>query len=810
MSPAVPVLHSFGGGVKLYLDFNGDHEDSWGDFSDITVPAYDLDGDPTTFSSLELDNIQDIWSRVAEDYAPFNVDVTTEDPGVFDNGQGLHVVIGGDGSWTGGVNGGISSTGSFLDDRPNLVFVFSSNLGQGSPKLVADSISHEAGHSFGLDHQALYDDSGNLISEYNPGNSDRAPIMGDSYAGLRSVWWYGPTDESANDIQDDMAVIAAAVGYRSDDVGDSAGAATPLIGNSQRVTGAGIIGATDDLDAWSFTTGDGAILFMVNVPAGINNLDAKIELTDSSGNVVVSWQDPQGCDANLLATVAAGSYCVIVGSHGDYGDVGQYRLSGFIVPPPKPVNAPTDLSVVDVTPDQVNLTWIDHADNEMDYVVERSQDDATWQMIATLPPDTTWFVDSPLLPGSTYEYRVYAQGASGQSAFSNEASATTLIVTVPAPVGLSAAAVGSDKIQLAWADPSDNGMGYVVERTHDGISWNDVGTTPFQNTFFVDSGLNPGSYYIYRVRAVSMYGPSDYSNLADATTFPAPPLTPTDVTVTPLAFDQVQITWQDDAGDASGFVVEHSLDGTTWAAVATLPAGSTSYIDSGLAGSTSYQYRVTAVRGGLSSPPSDPVAGTTLPAPPLAPTGLQAKAAASNSIRLTWADNASDETGYVVERSLDGQNWSKVATLAANAVSYTNTGLSANKLYRFRVYALKDALLSAFSNTAQAQTLPLSPSAPTGLKASSVSTTAVLLSWTDTSANETGFKVLRSTDGVHWTVVATAPANSKSIKAPKPPRGQTYYYAIVATNKGGDSAKSLPVAIKYYTLTARAAPLPAK
>ena len=52
---------------------------SYGD--PIVSPAYDLDGNPSSFSNAELDRIQDIWKLVAEDYAPFDVDVTTEDPG---------------------------------------------------------------------------------------------------------------------------------------------------------------------------------------------------------------------------------------------------------------------------------------------------------------------------------------------------------------------------------------------------------------------------------------------------------------------------------------------------------------------------------------------------------------------------------------------------------------------------------------------------------------------------------------------------------------------------------------------------------
>src|SRR5438128_2794505 len=99
----VPVFNSYPAAkAQLYLDFNGHYQASWGDFSNINIPAF---GDP--------DIIEAIWRRVAEDFAPFNLNVTTVEPAVFDDALDLRVAIGGDGAWTGGVNSGVSQVGSF-------------------------------------------------------------------------------------------------------------------------------------------------------------------------------------------------------------------------------------------------------------------------------------------------------------------------------------------------------------------------------------------------------------------------------------------------------------------------------------------------------------------------------------------------------------------------------------------------------------------------------------------------------------------------------------------------------------------------
>ena len=81
---------------------------------------------------------------------------------------------------------------------------------------------------------------------------------------------------------------------------------------------------------------------------------------------------------------------------------------------------------------------------------------------------------------------------------------------------------------------------------------------------------------------------------------------------------------------------------------------------------------------------------------PVEPTGLTATAVATNQINLAWSDNATDETGYVVNRSLDSTNWTFVTLTAVNATNVSDTGLATNTLYYYRVAATNAAGLSAY------------------------------------------------------------------------------------------------------------------
>ncbi|HEY7117849.1 MAG TPA: PA14 domain-containing protein [Tepidisphaeraceae bacterium] len=101
--------------------------------------------------------------------------------------------------------------------------------------------------------------------------------------------------------------------------------------------------------------------------------------------------------------------------------------------------------------------------------------------------------------------------------------------------------------------------------------------------------------------------------------------------------------------------------------------------------------------------------------PPATPAGLAATALSSSQIRLNWQDVA-NETGYKLERSLDGANWAQIATPAAGATSYTDSGLSGNTKYFYRLRATNAAGDSAYTAAVNATTQNVVTPPPTGGK----------------------------------------------------------------------------------------------
>jgi hypothetical protein len=348
----IPALHSNpSAGVKLYLDFDGHVE------SDKTTPVYDIDDDSTTFNDTELGFISTAWAKAAEDYAPFNIDVTTVEPpelapGIPEsaaNGIALRIAIGGDGAWTGagGAYGGIAYINSFTNSDDNTVYVFSKNLAHGL--YIGETASHEAGHSFGLLHQSTYDQNGVKTNESNPGDGTWSPIMGMANVPFPTTWYNGTSGAGPASFQDDMEVLAGSVngfGYRTDDHGKTSATATPLSSISETWSGGGIIETNADVDVFSFeATMPDTYRIGLDVAEIGANLHAIVELRNAAGTLLAAANPGASVGASFAAVLAADTYYVWVTKTSDYGRVGAYTLDVSAPPAGITVSAPAPLVV---------------------------------------------------------------------------------------------------------------------------------------------------------------------------------------------------------------------------------------------------------------------------------------------------------------------------------------------------------------------------------------------------------------------------------------------------------------------------------
>lgn len=272
------------------------------------------------------------------------------------------------------------------------------------------------------------------------------------------------------------------------------------------------------------------------------------------------------------------------------------------------------------------------------------------------------------------------------------------------------------------------------------------------------------------------------------TTLVAPSsLTATVSTTSPTS--SIVLTWTDGSSIETGFEIERRnvTASTSFALIATTTANVAGFTDTGLASSTTYQYRIRAFDPGGSSSYSNSASATTVP-PPTAPTGLTSAVSATSSnsvIDLSWTDTSADETNFSVERRVGTGTFSQIATTTANDADYTNGGLVQNTTYVYRVRAYNASGYSAYSNHSTTTTLG-PPTTPTGFSGTATSS-FIFLWWNDVASEENFELQRRDTSTTTFAFLATTTADTLSYSDFTVSASTTYVYRLRAANQYGYS-----------------------
>jgi len=186
-----------------------------------------------------------------------------------------------------------------------------------------------------------------------------------------------------------------------------------------------------------------------------------------------------------------------------------------------------------------------------------------------------------------------------------------------------------------------------------------------------------------------------------------PPAAPTNLAAAYSAGSGVRLTWNDNSGDESSFVIERMPAGFAFSVRKSVDGDTATWTDFALFPSKTYTYRVAAVNEVGLSAYSNEVSVTTsaseaVPAPPISPSGLAAAPSAAPAIELAWSDNSEDETIFDLERAEGGASFDKSKTFPAGTVAFTDDAVHPGWPYAYRIRALGLQGPSAFSNTVTA------------------------------------------------------------------------------------------------------------
>jgi len=414
--------------ATIFLDFDG--ETVVGTPWNSNGPLY------CAPSGMTDAQITEIFNRVAEDYRPFNINITT-DSTVFlaaPLNQRTRVIITPTNDWYQGV-GGVAFTGSFIwgDDTP--AFVFSNMLGYNT-KNVAECCTHESGHTVGLSHQSTYNGSCTLLATYNEGTgtgqTSWAPVMGNSYYRNLSGWNNGPTPSGCTDDQDNLSIITSRNGftYRTDDYSDNP-AVNPgalNIVNTQFSTD-GIITTNTDKDAFKINLPKDGEFRLNATPFSVGpdnegaDLDVQVTLLNSAMSVINVYNPADKLDVAIDTTLMAGDYYVLVQGSGNanttnYGSLGSYKISGVFSPlTVLPISQV--LLTGEINKGKHDLSWSIISNEPLQSMsIESSFNGSIFTTLTSLAPGAKEFDYVPLTNENIF-YRLKTTSFSGQVVYSN-------------------------------------------------------------------------------------------------------------------------------------------------------------------------------------------------------------------------------------------------------------------------------------------------------------------------------------------------------------------------------------------------------
>ena len=420
----VPVLNSFAGApATVFLDFDGHY---------VTATPWNWAG-PIDAQPAELSTTQmvEIHNRVAEDFGIFNLNITTDSTIFLATlpAQRVRIIITPTSSWYGSA-GGVSFINSFSWTNNTPAWVFSALLGN-NVKKIAEAISHEAGHTLGLQHQSTFDSTCKKTAEYFAGQGNGeigwAPIMGVGYSKNLTTWHNGTSAMGCSNYQNDINVIASVsnqFGLRNDDHLDTHTGASPMVLGFASAA-SGIINNSSDRDVFKFDMTSTNNFRLSAIPQNVGlgnegaNVDIWVSLLDQNTDTIGRYNPVDLLNVGIDTNLNSGTYYLVVEGVANtnlskYGSLGFYNIAASLLTV-LPIHR---LSLTSrMKADEHDLHWNYFADEKVKEIhIESSKDGIHFNFLTKLAADSRSFSWKPLSNETIY-YRVKVIIAADERAY---------------------------------------------------------------------------------------------------------------------------------------------------------------------------------------------------------------------------------------------------------------------------------------------------------------------------------------------------------------------------------------------------------
>ena len=421
--------------------------------------------------------------------------------------------------------------------------------------------------------------------------------------------------------------------------------------------------------------------------------------------------------------------------------------------------------------------------------------------------------------------------------------------SLTAPSGLTATASSSSTIDLRWSDTNSRENGETVGRSLDGTSFTIIATLPSNTLSYHDSSCAAGTTYYYRVQAFGRHGSySPYSNVASATTLAVavttttmttstttlpsdrtPPSFPTGLTASAVSCSQINLAWRastDTGGSGLKGYNVYVWRNYTWTFLKQVPAPATSTSDTGLTGSSTYYYAVSAVDGAgnesvqsawanattsacttststtsttttttsTTSTTKPPTTTTSTSTTTTIPTTTSSTTTSTTSTTTPPTTTTSTSTTTTIPTTTSSTTTSTTSTTrpptTTTSTSTTTTTTQPPTTTTSTTTTTRPPTTTTSSTSSTTTTTLLSPPpAPTGLSTTTMSCQDVSLRWTLSSGTVSGYNVYRklSTDASYTMLTQVGATPALPVLDATASESRLYSYGVTAVNQAGSS-----------------------
>lgn len=304
--------------------------------------------------------------------------------------------------------------------------------------------------------------------------------------------------------------------------------------------------------------------------------------------------------------------------------------------------------------------------------------------------------------------------------------------------------ISDTEVEISWdCDIADLEIIFNIARKVGDANWN-IDYAQTYDTFFIDEIPTDDSLvYAYKIKAESDTAGLS-SEFSDVVAYFSRRTFPTDLSISLLASDTLDISWKDNCIGEEGYKVEKKVGSGKWIKdYKTLNRNVTSFTDITSFGDTAF-YRVFAFSGKSTS---DTIEGFILSTFP-APYNLEYKNLAIDKIKLMWGSKATGIGGFKIDKKVGSGTWQiGFATVDANQTWWIDENAEINEILQYRVYVFSNEHFSNYAETGEIDnTFP----APSNLTLSKVDENIVKITWQDNSKGEAGFYIDRKIGMSDW------------------------------------------------------------